>query len=89
MKTIKNHILLFYPLAFLLLLFPLLGNAQVISKEPKDLFNVGSESISFQSEINNNEYKLYVNLPKGYENSTKTYPVFYALDGYRIFGIKA
>jgi len=87
MKTIKNHILLFYPLAFLLLLFPLLGNAQVISKEPKDLFNVGSESISFQSEINNNEYKLYVNLPKGYENSTKTYPVFYALDGYRIFGI--
>ena len=87
MKTIKNRIHLFYPLAFLLLLFPLFGNAQNISKKPKDLFIVGSESISFESEINNNEYKLYVDLPKGYENSTKTYPVFYVLDGYRIFGI--
>lgn len=88
MKTIKNHINSFYPLTFLLLLLPLLGGAQVISKEPKDLFIVGSESISFQSAINNSEYKLYVNLPEGYDNnSTKTYPVFYALDGYRIFDI--
>ncbi|NQX82483.1 MAG: alpha/beta hydrolase [Flavobacteriaceae bacterium] len=88
MKTIKNHIILFYGLTFLLFLSPLLGNAQVISKEPKDLFIVGTESINFHSEINNSEYKLYVNLPEGYdENSNKKYPVFYALDGYRIFGI--
>jgi len=90
MKTIKNHISLFYALTFLLFLIPLLGDAQVISKEPEDLFIVGSESINFQSGINNSEYKLYVNLPEGYDNdSTKTYPVFYALDGYRIFDITA
>lgn len=88
MKTFKNHINLIYPLTFLLLLFTLLGSAQVISKDPKDLFIAGSESISFQSKINNSEYKLYVNLPEGYDNdSTKTYPVFYALDGYRVFDI--
>jgi uncharacterized protein len=83
-----NHISLFYALTFSLFLFPLLGGAQVISKEPEDLFIVGSESINFQSEINKSEYKLYVNLPESYDkDSTKTYPVFYALDGYRIFGI--
>ena len=88
MKTIKNHIILFSVLSFSLFLTPLLGAAQVISKESKDLFITGSESVNFHSEINNNEYKLYVNLPDGYDkNSAKKYPVLYALDGYRIFGI--
>lgn len=84
MKVIKNHINLFF-LAFLL---PLLGGAQVISKDRKDLFVVGSESVNFQSKITGSEYKLHINLPESYDknNTTKKYPVFYALDGYRIFG---
>lgn len=87
MKTITLLLNTFYVLVFLLFLLPRSGNAQVISKDPKDLFVVGSESISFRSKINNSEYKLHINLPESYHNnSTKTYPVFYALDGYRIFG---
>lgn len=88
MNIIKNQISLFYVLIFLLFLNPLLGNAQVISKEPTDLFIVGSESINFRSEINNSDYQLYVNLPDSYDNDpTKTYPIFYALDGNRVFGV--
>ena len=82
-----NHYRLYYPLTFLLLLFPLLGSAQMISKEAKDLFIVGNESITFKSAINNKNYKLYVNLPEKYvTDSTKVYPVFYALDGHGSFG---
>lgn len=86
MKIIKSHISIFHAVTFLLLLFPLLGGAQVVSKELKDLFTVGDESVNFQSAINNSEYKLYVNLPESYANdATKAYPVFYALDGSRTF----
>ena len=82
-----NYHRIFYLFTFLLILFPLLGSAQVISKELKDLFIVGSESITFKSEINNKEYKLYVNLPEKYAtDSTKVYPVFYTLDGHGSFG---
>lgn len=82
-----NHLRIFYQFTLLLILFPLLGSAQVISKESKDLFIVGSESITFKSEINNKEYKLYVNLPEKYAtDSTKVYPVFYTLDGHGTFG---
>ncbi len=78
----NNYYRLFYPFITLLLIFPLLVNAQIISKEPKDLFVAGSESITFKSTINKKEYKLYVNLPENYaKDSTKAYPVFYALDG--------
>ncbi|MDY8136019.1 alpha/beta hydrolase [Aquimarina sp. 2201CG5-10] len=87
MKHIKNHIHLFYTFTYILVLFPLLGSSQVISKEPEDLFVVGSESIHFKSEINHSEYTLYINLPESYgKDRTQTYPVFYVLDGYRIFG---
>ena len=83
-KIVKNYINLF----FLLFLLPQSGNTQVISKEPKDLFIVGSESINFQSKIVNSEYILHINLPKSYDRDpTKKYPVFYVLDGYRIFGV--
>lgn len=86
MKIIKSNTSLLGALVFLL--FPLLSRAQVIPKEPEDLFTVGSESIHFQSEINGSEYQLYVNLPESYgKDSTKRYPVFYALDGSRVFGV--
>lgn len=85
-KTVSHPLSTFYPSILLLFLFHLSVNAQVISKDPRDLLTVGSESIVFQSEINKSEYKLYINLPDSYDSDpTKTYPVYYALDGYRIF----
>ncbi|GMN08363.1 hypothetical protein MTsPCn5_37520 [Croceitalea sp. MTPC5] len=87
-KMIKKHINLFYTSTFILLLLSLTGNAQIVSKEPEDLFTVGSEAINFHSEINNSDYKLYVNLPASYHHDlAKRYPVFYTLDGYRTFGV--
>ncbi len=88
MRTIKNHIPAFSAIVFLLFLFPQSGNTQVVSKKSEDLFTVGSEAINFHSEINNSDYKLYINLPASYHHdSTKRYPVFYTLDGYRTFGV--
>ncbi len=87
MKTIKNALSTCNTLA-LLLLFPILGNSQVISKAPEDLIVIGNESINFQSDITNSEYKLYINLPESYDiASKKTYPVYYALDGNRTFDV--
>lgn len=87
MNIIKKRISIFYVFITLFYLYPLLGHAQVISKEPEDLFTVGSESIHFTSEINHSDYILHINLPESYgKNPLKIYPVFYALDGYRIFG---
>lgn len=84
---IKKHINSFYTSTIILLLLSLIGNAQTVSKEPKDLFIVGSESINFLSEINNSEYIFHINLPESYNtDSSKTYPVFYVLDGSRVFG---
>ncbi|MEL6916584.1 MAG: alpha/beta hydrolase-fold protein [Bacteroidota bacterium] len=87
MKTIKNTLSICNTLA-LLLLFPILGNSQVISKAPEDLIVIGNESINFQSDITNSQYKLYINLPESYDiASKKTYPVYYALDGNRTFDV--
>ncbi|WP_298238147.1 alpha/beta hydrolase-fold protein [uncultured Algibacter sp.] len=83
----KNQFHVVFVFAIILFIFPhsLLG--QTISKEPKDLFVVGDESVTFTSKINDRGYKLYVKLPDGYANdSTKTYPVYYALDAYGNFG---
>lgn len=90
MKIVKNQIyiiscaLIFTSLS----MYPIPGNAQVISKAPEDLLVIGSESINFQSKITNSEYKLYINLPDSYESDPKkTYPIYYALDGYRTFDV--
>tara|TARA_R110002096_G_C14539099_1_gene718314 strand:+ start:98 stop:1219 length:1122 start_codon:yes stop_codon:yes gene_type:complete len=78
----KNRLHPFYLCAVVLIIFPLLASSQTISKEPKDLFVVGSESITFDSKINDKKYKLHVNFPENYgKDSTKSYPVFYVLDG--------
>lgn len=56
--------------------------AQEISRSVKDLQTTGTETITFNSEINKKSYKLYVNLPSSYSSDrTKRYPVFYKLDG--------
>jgi predicted alpha/beta superfamily hydrolase len=87
LNNMKKQLHPFYLYVFVLLIFPFFISAQIISKEPKDLFIVGTESITFKSEINAKEYKLYVNLPENYtEDSTKTYSVFYALDAHWRFG---
>jgi predicted alpha/beta superfamily hydrolase len=86
----KNYTVAFYFYNLILLIFPLMASAQIISKEPKDLFSTGSESIIFTSEINGKGYKLFVKLPENYQtNSEKEYPVYYALDGYWTFAIAA
>jgi len=42
----------------------------------------GSETRYLQSELNGTTYKLLINLPQSYmTDSTRTYPVFYVLDG--------
>ncbi len=88
MKILKNQISIFYTFILFVFQLPILSNAQVISKEPENLFVVGSESIHFQSEINTSDYTLHINLPESYDRDpTKIYPVFYALDGYRVFGV--
>ena len=87
MKTIKITFNTF-SIIVLLLLFPILGNSQLISRAAEDLIVVGSESINFQSNITNSTYKLYINLPSSYDGDPKkTYPVYYALDGNRTFDV--
>ncbi len=84
----KIYLNLFYLLAVLLFTFPRITSAQIISKEPKDLFITGNESIIFTSKINNKEYKIFVQLPKNYQtNSKQKYPVFYTLDGQDTFAM--
>jgi len=39
------------------------------------------------SELIQQEYKLYVNLPKNYHQSNKAYPVVYLLDGHKNYGM--
>ncbi|WP_394748913.1 alpha/beta hydrolase [Spongiimicrobium salis] len=86
MKSTLSHRLL-YSCSFILCLLPFWMHSQVISTSSEDLFTVGSASIYLQSEINQSDYTLHINLPASYgQDSTKTYPVFYALDGYRVFG---
>jgi len=41
----------------------------------------GTQVLKFKSAINNHDYELYIELPGSYSDTTKTYPVFYSLDG--------
>lgn len=72
-----------FSLAIILGLFiNIVAKAQTISTNPLDLIITGTEVQFFKSELNNKDYKLYINLPENYkENPDKTYPVFYKLDG--------
>ncbi len=88
MKIINHRAYVGYALIILLFLRTPFAEAQVISKAPEDLFVVGSESIIFRSDITHSDYKIYINLPEGYAHDTqKTYPVYYALDANRTFGV--
>ena len=53
----------------------------MIAQEKKRRVEVGSEIRTIYSTIRDQEYDLYINLPRGYEkDSVKTYPVLYLLD---------
>ena len=41
----------------------------------------GTQSLHFNSSILGQEFNLYVNLPREYQDSTKSIPVIYLLDG--------
>ncbi|MGA9408630.1 MAG: alpha/beta hydrolase-fold protein [Bacteroidota bacterium] len=41
----------------------------------------GTQSLHFTSSIVGQEFNLYVNLPRDYQDSSKTFPVIYLLDG--------
>ena len=41
----------------------------------------GTQSLSFSSSIIGQEFDLYVNIPRDYQDSSKTFPVIYVLDG--------
>lgn len=56
--------------------------SQEIMKSTNDLQKTGTETLTFASKVNSKTYKLYINLPNSYAiDTTKTYPVFYKLDG--------
>ena len=55
---------------------------EIDNANQKKHFEVGSETRYLKSKLTGQEYKLYINLPRGYEKEKdKKYPVLYQLDG--------
>ncbi len=75
----SNHLIIqILLIIFLIIALPVFMMAQ----EKKRRVEVGSEIRTIHSTIRDQDYDLYINLPRGYESdSTKAYPVLYALDG--------
>jgi predicted alpha/beta superfamily hydrolase len=48
---------------------------------PPQVEIAGSQLLTMSSSICHQEYVLYINLPRGYGDTTKTFPVLYVLDG--------
>lgn len=55
------------------------GNNNSLTPLPVQL--MGTHLLHVQSAVVDQEYDLYVNLPKNYKDSTKTFPVLYLVDG--------
>lgn len=53
---------------------------QAIIKDEKENYQTGISVSKLHSEQTKKDYKLLIKLPKGYEHSSKTYPVIYVLD---------
>jgi len=58
------------------------GNAQtnIAPKAPPQVDIAGTQVRNLHSAICNQEYVLYVNLPRGYDDTTKRFPVLFHLD---------
>ena len=54
--------------------------SQTSSATPPQVKIAGSQLLHLTSTIVGREYDLYVNLPRGYEDTTKRFPVLYLLD---------
>jgi len=79
-------------LSILLVLFEINGafcqEVKLSNETPSPFTIKGSEVYSLTSQINGTEYKIYVQLPKSYRDSTsKIYPVMYMLDANNVFGM--
>src|SRR5208283_4612464 len=48
---------------------------------PPAVVIAGTQSLRFSSSIVGQEFDLYVNIPRDHQDSTKTFPVIYLLDG--------
>ena len=72
--------------AMLIILIVITLPVFLIAQEKKHRYELGSEIRTLYSTIRDQKYDLYINLPRGYESdSTRTYPVLYALDGQWFF----
>ncbi len=66
----------------LLVSFPMHGYAQMkdTSTALPQVEIAGTQLLKITSSICNQEYVLYINLPRGYDDTTKTFPVLFLLD---------
>jgi predicted alpha/beta superfamily hydrolase len=66
----------------LLVMFSFGANAQdnTTSTTPPQVQIAGSQELTLSSSITHQDYVLYINLPRGYGDTTKTFPVLYLLD---------
>jgi predicted alpha/beta superfamily hydrolase len=48
---------------------------------PPQVEIAGTQLLHFSSAITNEDYDLYINLPQGYTDTTKTFPVLFLIDG--------
>lgn len=55
-------------------------NAQNSGNEPPQVSISGTQLLNINSSISNKNYSLYINLPSGYGDTTKVFPVVYLLD---------
>ena len=54
--------------------------AQTVRSSPPQVEILGTQLLHMTSTIVGQEYDLYVNLPRGYQDTTKTFPVIFLLD---------
>ena len=55
--------------------------AQTVRSSPPQVEILGTQLQHLNSAIVGQEYDLYVNLPRGYRDTTKTFPVVFLVDG--------
>jgi predicted alpha/beta superfamily hydrolase len=67
----------------MLISFALAANSQVKESSDTKVPQVelaGTQLLHLTSAITNKDYELYINLPRGYADSTKTFPVLFLID---------
>lgn len=72
---------------FFILVFSVFTNAQVAEEQITPVTLSRTETHKIISEINGATYPIFISLPGSYNNTDKTYPVVFMLDGYSSFGI--